>query len=209
MDADEAMRFRNGLVAVNVGLSPYQFESLRLSCIGLNISRHYLEVATSFTDLYKLIEQTVPQYAPSLACQMLCKVKYSPSKLKNLYSCVKEEVAIEGYPTLDLVLTVAVIIDDMTHNSYKKFKGYAHRTFLSNHHPSRITSRTVLMQLLIDANFMIPTNIGYLFAWLEASSCSEKLCFGLRDYCQRHEIIVPNWNELSVPLSTISKSLFK
>lgn len=194
------------LLRINPSISEHQFHCLKLACLMLDISREKLDCTASFTDLYQLIEQKVPEYAPSLAYQMLCRIGVVETNLQDFKQFVIEEVRLENNHQLDFLLTLAFILEDINEMSYRKFKEFSRLMFLQEYHPSRIMSRPHLIELLFDKNVINPEYLMYFLAWLHAAGCSFEAQY-LRQYCSRQGIDEPDYAHINVPVLGLSMTL--
>ena len=185
------------LVNIEPGLSEHQFHSLKLACFLLDIPRQQLENADTFIDLYQLLEQKIPQHAPSLIYQMLILVGFPKPLLRGLLPFVNMEIHLEQNQLMDLTLTLSFILGEISEKKYRKFKELARLTFLPEYHTSRILSRSHLLELLQDRNVLILNHLVYMFAWLEAAGCPLQVEY-LREFCVRQSLIVPDWSELQL-----------
>ena len=186
------------LVNIEPGLSEHQFHSLKLACFLLDIPRQQLENADTFIDLYQLLEQKIPQRAPSLIYQMLILVGFPKPLLRGLLPFVNMEIHLEQNQLMDLTLTLSFILGEISEKKYRKFKELARLTFLPEYHTSRILSRSHLLELLQDRNVLILNHLVYMFAWLEAAGCPLQVEY-LREFCVRQSLIVPDWSKLQLP----------
>lgn len=198
----QVFQFRVALAAqllrINPSISEHQFHCLKLACLMFNISREKLDSTESFTDLYQLIEQKVPQYAPSLAYQMLSRVGVAETNLLDFKQFVIEQVRLEDNQPLDLLLTLAFILEDISERSYGKFKEFSRLAFLQEYHPSRISSRSYLLELFYDKDLINPDYLMYFLAWLYGAGCSFEVQ-SLRQYCARQGIDEPDYNDVEIP----------
>ena len=196
-------RFKANLCRIDPGLSPHQLQSFKAACITcLGLSRQKLEGATSFVAVYNLVEQARPHNAKSLVYQMLLKLNVSQSKLKKLTPFMTEaDLSLALDSRLDLVLTVAVLLEDMSERHYNIFRRLSQKSFLIDYHVDNITSRAFLLELLVDRFVIDPDNLSNLFLLFHHtySSSSTKSLNMLRQYCSQHKIEEPVWAETQLP----------
>ena len=193
--------FKANLCRIDPGLSPHQLQSFKAACITcLGLSRQKLEGATSFVAVYNLVEQARPHNAKSLVYQMLLKLNVSQSKLKKLTPFMTEaDLSLALDSRLDLVLTVAVLLEDMSERHYNIFRRLSQKSFLIDYHVDNITPRAFLLELLVDR--CVIDNLSNLFLLFHHtySSSSPKSLNVLRQYCSRHNIEEPVWAETQLP----------
>ena len=193
--------FKANLCRIDPGLSPHQLQSFKAACITcLGLSRQKLEGATSFVAVYDLIEQARPHNAKSLVYKMLLKLNVSRSKLKELEPFMTEaDLSLALDSRLDLVLTVAVLLEEMSEGHYNIFRTLSQKSFLIDYHVDNITSRAFLLELLVDRCVIDNlSNLFLLFHHTYSSSSTESLNM-LRQYCSQHNIEEPDWAETQLP----------
>ena len=183
---------------INPSVSAHQLQSLKLACLTLDISREKLDTIETFTDLYQLIEQRLPQNAPSLAYQMLYQVGVKRTALDDFKPFVVEQISLREYPLLDLILTLAFILEEINEKNYRQFREYSRQAFLDVYHPSRIKSRSHLLELLYDKNIIDLDYLVHFFAWLNAAACYFQAQY-LREYCARQRIDEPDYTDMQIP----------
>ena len=100
---------------------------------------------------------------------------------------------------LDLVLTVAVLLEEMSERRYNIFRRLSQKSFLIDYHVDNITSRAFLLELLVDR--CVIDNLSNLFLLFHHtySSSSAKSLNVLSQYCSRHNIEEPVWAETQLP----------
>ena len=195
--------FKANLCRIDPGLSPHQLQSFKAACITcLGLSRQKLEGATSFVAVYNLVEQARPHNAKSLVYQMLLKLNVSQSKLKKLTPFMTEaDLSLALDSRLDLILTVAVLLEEMSERRYNIFRTLSQKSFLIDYHVDNITSRAFLLELLVDR--CVIDNLSNLFLLFHhtysSSSTRSKSLNMLRQYCSQHKIEEPVWAETQLP----------
>ena len=200
-------RFRTELCELGPGLSNHQFHCLKIACcLFLGISRQTLETVTTFIALYELMEQKLPHGADSFIYQILSKLNVSKSKLARIdpYVNRKQKNFILDNPQLDLLLTVAVMMDKLSNGRYQKFRNQCVRSFLIDYHVDNITSRAALLELLADRGLLDPFDLTSLFLLFHHITCtstdgSAQYINILREFCTRQQIEEPNWTESQLP----------
>ena len=195
-DIKRALRIQ--LVNIEPGLSDHQLHSLKLACFLLDIPRQQLENADTFIDLYQLIEHKMPQHAPSLIYHMLILVGFPKPLLRGLLPFVNMKIHLEENQIVDLTLTLAFILGEISEMKYRKFKELARLTFLPEYHTSRILSCSHLLELLQDKNVLTPNHLIYMFAWLVEANCPLQVEY-LREFCARQSLTIPDWSGLLLP----------
>ena len=200
-------RFRTELCELGPGLSNHQFHCLKIACcLFLGTSRQTLETVTTFIALYELMEHKLPHGADSFIYQILLKLKVSKSKLARIEPYVnrKQKDFILDNPQLDLLLTVAVMLDKLSNERYQKFRNQCMRSFLIDYHVDNITSRAALLELLADRGLLDPDpddliSLFLLFHHITSTDGSDQYIKILREFCTRQKIEEPNWTESQLP----------
>ena len=190
------------LVQLNNALSDHQLETLQLVVQVLNVSPIDLDSCKTITDVYRLLEHRILKEVISWLIQVILRIGVPKSQLKNLEPHILEEVHVEENTMVDLILTLADILMNFTDERYSAFKELVIRTHLSNFHSSRLSSRTYLLQVLLERNLILPDKLEYFFAWLEAAGCPNQHK-ALRKFCERHGIVEPQWEQLVQPISEL------
>ena len=190
------------LAALNDAVSPRKLDVIKLVAKhAFGIGQQDLDEADLLTAVYSLLERKHDSSALNILIKILTRLGIDNVLVAGLKKHVKqnERVHVKGYQKMDFILTVSCILRSLHKRQYESLKEMARRTFLTNHHPSNIKSRTHLLQLLFDQNCLTPNSFRFLFAWLEVVGCS-RYHNELRAYCGRYNIKVPEWDSLVPPL---------
>ncbi|XP_019853907.1 PREDICTED: uncharacterized protein LOC109583138 [Amphimedon queenslandica] len=189
------------LVALNDAVSSKNLDIIKLVAKhAFGIGQQDLDEADVLTSVYYLLERQHDSSALNILILILMRLGIDTVLVGALKKHVKQnEIVIEGYQKVDFILTVSCILRSLHKRQYKSLKEMARRTFLNNYDPSNIKTRTHLLQLLFDQDCLTPTSFRFLFAWLEVVGCS-LYHIELKAYCRRHEIKIPEWDNLVPPL---------
>lgn len=163
----------------------------------LGIKQTNLDASKHLTDVYTLLESEYPVIADSLITFILTRIDVHRGLLTGLKTVVpaetEDKVPKEMLKEVDFILMVSDIFGHLTEINYSSLLMMAKNAFL---HPSKdISSRTHLLQLLLEKGTPTTDLLRYLFMWLDIVG-SSFLHKKLREYCNRYSIEEPQWNHL-------------
>ena len=187
---------------LNPALSERQLKRVKLVFEVLGISRLDLDSCSNVSDVYRLVEHKIPKKSVSWLIEILIRIGVPAAHLVSLKPYIDEEVCIEGDIMVDLILTLTDVLENLSEEFYCNFVELVIRTHLRTYNPDNLTCRINLLHLLLERNHILPDQLGYFFAWLEAIGC-QKQHKTLRKFCERHGIVEPQWEHLVESISEL------
>ena len=190
------------LVRLNDAVNSNKLDVIKLVAKhAFGVGQEDLDKADLLTSVYTLLEEKHGNSALSILIMILEGLDVQGPLVDSLKEHEQTEpiVQVPDLRMMDFILTVSCILSCLGKNKYLSLKEMARRTFFSHYDPSTITSRTHLLQLLLESNSLTPDSFDNLFAWLEVVGCS-LYHNNLREYCLRNQIEVPEWENLVSPL---------
>ena len=182
------------LIALDPSFSESQLQMLKIAISQLDIECTSLENCASFVEVYRLLEQKVPDQAVAIAIAVFIRIGISKLQIDNLKPFVNKVFAWEDQLIMDLVLTLGEILMNMRSDIYGSFMELVRRRFLPNFNADRLSCHAKLLEVLLSRSLISESYLRYYFEWIDRSGCSNQL-ERLRKFCARHNIEEPPWNQ--------------
>ena len=157
-----------------------------------NISRQLLEEAGLLSEIYQLLQQSMPEEAVAILILTLKFLDVDDKITQRMKQYVKRQISLENYPLFDLVLTLATVFLKLTEDEFAMFKMKAQRKFLQQFHEENLSKPDLLMELYDSAHCPLEQEcaISHFACWLKEAGCDMYLQY-LRVFCKRHSIPEP------------------
>lgn len=186
------------LAGINESINDENLHIIKLvASHALGIRQTNLDASKHLTDVYDHLESKHPVIAVSLITFILTRIDVHQRLLTGLKTAVSPEtedkVPKEVLEKVDFILMVSDIFGCLTKSNYASILMMAKNAFL--HSSKDITSRTHLLQLLLENGTPTTDLLRYLFFWLHHVG-SSSLHTKLHAYCNCYSIEEPQWNDL-------------
>ena len=178
------------LVQLDPGFSKRQLQMFKVALLALDIECIALESCEAFVDVFRLLEQKVPDQAVSVAIKVSGRIGISERHLEPLKPFIKEEFSLDNEPIMDLVLTLGEILMNMANEIYRRFLELVCRSFLPNYNLEGLSCRAKFLGVLLSKNLITLPLVSQYFEWTDRAGCSNQL-EKLRMFCARHNIQEP------------------
>lgn len=190
------MNVNYAVAKLNNSVSEEHLQWIQLVCqYALEIPSLKVEATTDLMSLYVLVKESVTDSeALSLVVKILSRLGLACSELQ---ACETPSCYKMNSRKLDFVLTLLDVVRDLPKDCYDIFLFLARRQYLNEYHESRINSRSRLIRLLLDQDFISTTNFGMLYVFLErAHNCRQHT--KLDQYCEEQGLDKPDWRAMCV-----------
>ena len=135
------------LPEIQNSLGAHQIYSIKRACQIMGISKIDLEMAEELTGVYSLLKKKRHNDFKALMYQMLVRVGCR-SETFNQLKLTTDEVELEF--EVDVILSIASMIDRMEDDLFSMFRNFAWDTFLSGYHIDNVSSKVNLLKHLFE-----------------------------------------------------------
>ncbi len=126
--------FSEALIRISESLDSYQLKVYILAVSALGVSLQSVEKLKDFKEVFKNLEKTMPTEAVSMTIETLQLLGVATSALQPY---VKDKFARQDHYNTDFVLTMGVILGNMSEDNYGNFLEVICRDFIKCLHRDR------------------------------------------------------------------------